>query len=80
MWGSQFKNNYLTEMCSGSEAGSYLRFIDFVCHSTLGLSVIKKKKKTPNPPSETLHPNPYVLTLFEQSTGVFWVKPLNPKP
>ena len=37
--------NYLTEMCSGSEAGSYLRRIDFVYHSTLGLRVIKKKKK-----------------------------------
>jgi len=23
------KNNYFTEMCSGSEAGSYLRLIDF---------------------------------------------------
>ena len=33
-----------TEMCSGSEAGSYLRLLDFVYHSTLGLSVIKKKK------------------------------------
>ena len=33
------------EMCSGSEAGSYLRLIDFVYHSTLGLRVIKKKKK-----------------------------------
>jgi len=32
------------EMCSGSEAGSYLRRIDFVYHSTLGLRVIKKKK------------------------------------
>jgi len=32
-------------MCSGSEPGSYLRLIDFVCHSTLGLRVIKKKKK-----------------------------------
>ena len=32
-------------MCSGSEAGSYLRLIDFVHHSTLGLRVIKKKKK-----------------------------------
>ena len=32
-------------MCSGSEAGSYFRLIDFVYHSTLGLSVIKKKKK-----------------------------------
>ena len=25
---SQFKNNYFTEMCSGSEAGSYLMLID----------------------------------------------------
>jgi len=32
-------------MCSGSEEGSYLRLIDFVYHSTLGLTVIKKKKK-----------------------------------
>jgi len=32
-------------MCSGSEAGSYLRLIDFVYHSTLGLRVIKKKKQ-----------------------------------
>jgi len=32
-------------MCSGSEAGSYLRLINFVYHSTLGLRVIKKKKK-----------------------------------
>ena len=29
-------------MCSGSEAGSYLGLIDFECHSTLGLRVIKK--------------------------------------
>jgi len=33
-------------MCSGSEAGSYLRLIDCVYHSTLGLRVIKKKKGT----------------------------------
>ena len=26
---SQFRNNYFTERCSGSEAGSYLRLIDF---------------------------------------------------
>ena len=32
-------------MCSDSEAGSYLRLIDFVYHSTLGLRVIKKEKK-----------------------------------
>jgi len=42
---SQFKNNYFTELCSGSEAGSYLRLIDGVYHSTLGLRVIQKKKK-----------------------------------
>ena len=29
-------------MCSGSEAGSYLRLTHFVYHSTLGLIVIKK--------------------------------------
>ena len=38
----QLENNYFTEMCSGSEAGSYSRLIDFVYHSTLGLRVIKK--------------------------------------
>ena len=32
-------------MCSGSEAGSYLRLIDFVYHSTLGLRVIKTKRR-----------------------------------
>jgi hypothetical protein len=32
-------------MCSGSEAGSYLRLIDFVYHSTLGFRVITKKKE-----------------------------------
>ena len=32
-------------MCSGSEAGSYLRLIDFGYHSTQGLRVIKQKKK-----------------------------------
>ena len=29
----------------GSEAGSYLRLIDFLYQSTLGLRVIKKKRK-----------------------------------
>ena len=33
-----------TEMCSGSEAGSYLRLIDFVYHSTLGLRVMMKNE------------------------------------
>jgi len=36
-------------MCSGSEAGSYLRLIDFAYHTTPGLRVIKKKKHTRNP-------------------------------
>ena len=40
----QFENKYFTEMRSGSEAGSYLRLVDFVYHSTLGLRVMKKKK------------------------------------
>jgi len=34
-------------MCSGSEAGSYSRLIDFVYHSTLGLRAMKKKKNNP---------------------------------
>ena len=42
--GSQVENNYFTEMCSGSKTGSYLRLIDLVYHSTIGLRVIKKKK------------------------------------
>ena len=46
----EFENNYFTEMCSGSEAGSYLRLIDFVYHSILGLRVIKKQKKIPERP------------------------------
>ena len=44
-YSSRFENNCFTEMCSGSEVGSNLRLIDFVYHSTLGLRVIKKKKK-----------------------------------
>jgi len=28
--GSQIENSYFADMCSGSEAGSYLRRIDFV--------------------------------------------------
>ena len=40
-----FEDNFFSEICSGSEAGSCSRLIDFVYHSTLGLRVIKKKKK-----------------------------------
>ena len=42
---AQLENNCFTEMCSGSEAGSYLRLMDCVHPSTLGVRVIKKKKK-----------------------------------
>ena len=45
-YSSPFKNNYLTKGCNGSKAGSYLRLIYFVYHSTLGLRLIKKKAKT----------------------------------
>ena len=38
-------SNYFTEMCSGSEASSYLRLIDFVYDSNLGLREIQKKKR-----------------------------------
>ena len=41
-------------MCSGSEAGSYLKLIDFVYHSTLGLEVIKKEEEEV-PRWETVH-------------------------
>ena len=44
-YSSQFENNCFTEMCSGCEAGSYLRLIDFVYHLTLGLRVKTRRKK-----------------------------------
>ena len=43
VWDSQFEYNYFTALCNGSEAGSYLRLVDFVYHSILGLRVRKKK-------------------------------------
>ena len=44
-WHGCLENNYFTEMCSGSEEGSYLRLIDFVYLSTLGLRLIKKRSR-----------------------------------
>jgi len=46
----QFENNYATEMCSGSEVGSYLRLIDFVYHSTLGLRVMTERRRALHQP------------------------------
>ena len=43
--GAPCASHQTQEICSGSEAGSYLRLIDFVYHSTLGLRVINKNKK-----------------------------------
>jgi len=43
---SALRHPRFAEMCSGSEAGSQLRLIDLVRHSTLGLRVMKKKKTT----------------------------------
>jgi len=51
----QFENNYFIEMCIGSDAGSYLRLIDFVYQSTLGLRVIKKKRSPAYLPEEAHH-------------------------
>ena len=44
-YSSQFENNLFIEMCSGAEAVSCLRLIDFVHHATLGVRVKKKKNK-----------------------------------
>ena len=42
---SEFKNNYFAEMSSGSRGGLVLKAHRLVYHSTLGLRVIKKKKR-----------------------------------
>ena len=39
------EHRVLQRQFCGSEAGSYLRLIDFVKRSTLGLRVIKKKRR-----------------------------------
>ena len=46
---AQLENNCFTETCSGSKAGLYLRLIDCVYHSTLGLRVMKKRRRVCNP-------------------------------
>ena len=66
--GLQFEN--FTKMCSGSEAGSYLRLIDFLYHSTLGLRITEKKKKGSSRPSglrqhSSIQPGPYLHHLQE---------------
>ena len=40
-------HNYFTDMYSGSEAGSYLRLIDFCTTQLSGMRVIRMKKGEP---------------------------------
>jgi hypothetical protein len=42
---TQFKNNYFTEMCSGSEVGSYLRLIDFSIPTLGSISRLESNKE-----------------------------------
>ena len=58
----EFANNYFTEMCSGSEACSYIRLIHFAYHSTLGLRVIKKRERGTEIQVEWLEAVPRRLT------------------
>ena len=57
---------YFTEMCSGSEAGSYLRLIDFEYHSTLGLRARKDKKVLVCDPEIGEAPAKVALFMFER--------------
>ena len=51
-------------MCRGSEAGSYLRLIDCVHHSTKGLRVLKKERKS----GETARQAAGVMSLISKWT------------
>jgi len=48
-------------VCSGSEAGSYFRPIDFVYYSTLGLRVIKRERDLRGVLAGDLDRNPHVV-------------------
>ena len=63
---SQFENKCLTEMFSGSEAGSYVKPMDFMYHTTLGLRV------TPPPP-------PLLLSFSQKPSALFLSAPLTHK-
>ena len=65
---SQSENNYFAEMRSGSEAGSHLRLIDFVYHSTLGFRVIKKKKKNKSCTARNADPSPWETGALPSET------------
>ena len=59
-------------MCSGSEEGSYLRLIDFVHHSTLGLRVIKKREKKKRFISGSVVPLSSEHGIYETVKDRFW--------
>jgi hypothetical protein len=78
----EFEKNYCTEMCSGSEAGSYLRLIDFVHQPPLCLRVIKEKKKIAVPQRGATPPAILKLTIWFCGTNPstlerLWYKPVN---
>ena len=54
----------------GSEAGSYLRLIDFVYHSTLGLRVIKKKERTSQSEMEMSRRRRMMISSSYKLTGI----------
>ena len=56
-------------MRSDSEAGSYIRLMDFVYHSALGLRVIKTKKKAVRSPASGAPPG---LEGWASRIGHFW--------
>jgi hypothetical protein len=73
-------NNYFRELGSGSKAGSYFRLIDWLVfqahrllyHSTLGVGVIKKRRKARTRmvlPTRTRALNMYLLQLFALSVS-----------
>ena len=72
-----------TETCSGFEAGSYLRLIDFLHPSTLGLRVIQKEKKdgvvrgNDIRGADTLHPTLNILrpTPYTQHPTLYAIHP-----
>ena len=44
---SQFKNNYFTDMCSGSEKGSFLKPIDLCINSRLESNTKEEEEHNP---------------------------------
>ena len=57
-----------------AQVGSYLRLIDFVYHSTLGLRVTKKKRRLPRSERSTLNAPSHPSTLDPRPST------LNPQP